>query len=96
MVADNSSTQIDYAFYDALPIFTAEVAACLWTNVDPAERYGQMPPLVKNMVLLFERKIGSHIHHLGITRKELYRLADDMNVHPVFLFHGDHGDNEYD
>lgn len=86
--------EIDYTFYDSLPILTAEVAACLWTNVDPGERYGSLPPLVKNMILIFERKIGSHVNYLGVTKKELYRLADELDVKPDFLFHNDRGDDD--
>lgn len=90
------SDEIDYTFYDSLPLLTAEVASCLWCGLDPAERYGSLPPLVKNLILLFERNIGSHIHYRGVTRKELYRLADELGVKPDFLFHGDYLTGEYD
>ena len=84
-MADN----IDYTFYASLPLLTAEVAACLWVGLDPNERYGQMPLLVKNMILIFERKIGSHVNYLGVTKKELYRLADELDVRPEFLFYNE-------
>lgn len=80
---------IDYNFYDRLPVLTAEVAACLWCDSDPAERYGSLPPLIKNLILLFEQEIGNHIYYKGISKQELYRLAERLDSKPYFLFHND-------
>jgi hypothetical protein len=88
------NTEIDYNFYDKLPVLTAEVAACLWTDTDPAERYGHLPPLIKNMILIFEQEVGNHIHHRGITKRELYRLAERLDSRPYFLFHDEECDND--
>lgn len=77
---------IDYEFYSKFPVFTAELAGCLWCDIDPNERYGSLPLNVQNMVLIFSQEIGHHVHWKGITRKELLRLADHLDVQPYFLF----------
>jgi hypothetical protein len=85
---------IDYSFYDRIPVLTTEVAACLWADIDPAERYGSLPPLIKNLILLFEQEIGNHVHYKGITKQELCRLAERLDSRPYFLFHDEVQDDE--